>query len=103
MSEETNQQKCEKCIDELMLGLIKKSNEISKGVSLPKAQWVIFYRLQMMLHYYPNPQPQKVCDDEALAIESLKQQHDYSIGELAFIFQLSKSTIHSVLKQAKNS
>jgi hypothetical protein len=103
MREETNQQQCKKCIEKLMLGLIKKSNEIANGVSLPKAQWTIFYRLQMMLHYYPNQQPQKVCNDEVLAIKDLKQQHGYSIGELAFIFQRSKSTIHSVLKQAKNS
>jgi predicted DNA-binding protein (MmcQ/YjbR family) len=62
MSEETTQQQCEKCIDKLMLGLIKKSNEISRGMHLPKAQWITFYRLQMMLHYYPNPQPLTLCN-----------------------------------------
>jgi hypothetical protein len=97
----TKQQQCEKCIDKLMLGLVKKSNEISKGVSLPKKEWMMFYRLQTILNYYPNPQPQQVCNGEAEVINELKEQHGYSIGELAFIFQRSKSTIHAVLKQKK--
>ena len=102
MSEETNQQQFKKCIDELMLGLIQKSNEISKGVSLPKKEWMMFYRLQTILNYYPDPQPKQVCKEEAVAINELKTRHGYSIGELAFIFMRSKATIHAVLKKSSN-
>ena len=102
MSEETNQQQCEKCIEELMLGLVKKSNEISNGASLTKKEWMMFYRLQTILNYYPDPQPKQVCKEEAEAINELKTHHGYSIRELAFIFMRSKATIHAVLKKSDN-
>ena len=102
LSLETKQQQREKCIDKLMLGLVKKSNEISKGVSLPKKEWMMFYRLQTILNYYPDPQPKQVCKEESEAINELKTHHGYSIGELAFIFMRSKATIHAVLKKSSN-
>ena len=83
-----------------MEGLRQKSDEISEGVSLKKSEWKMFYRLNNILYYYPDPQPKQVCPDEAQEIISLKEQHKYSIGDLAFIFQRSKSTIHQVLKQS---
>ena len=99
MSKETE---CEKCKNALMKGLYDKSNEISEGVSLPKAQWSMFYRLQTILCYYPDPQPKQVCKAEAETINILKNHHGYSIGELAFIFMRSKATIHAVLKKSSN-
>jgi hypothetical protein len=51
------------------------------------------------LHYYPDPQPPQVGDDEALAIEDLKEHHGYSVGDLAFIFIRSKATIPEVLNR----
>lgn len=98
---ECNDQKKQECKEELMKGIVAKSNEIMDGVLLTKAEWKMFYRLQIILCYYPDPQPQQVCNDEAEAITDLKEQHKYSIGELAFIFQRSKSTINAVLKQPK--
>jgi hypothetical protein len=99
--ETTKESQCKKCVEELLSGLVAKSNEISEGVALTKAEWKMFFRLQMILHYYPDPQPERVGKDEASEISVLKEHHDYSIGELAFIFQRSKSTIHAVLKQSK--
>jgi len=99
--ETTKESQCKKCVEELLSGLVAKSNEITEGVSLSKKEWMMFYRLQMILHYYPSPQPERVGDDEALTINDLKEQHGYSIGELAFIFQRSKSTIHGVLNGKK--
>jgi hypothetical protein len=51
-----------------MNGLYTKSEEITKDVFLSKKEWMMFYRLQTILNYYPEPKPQQVCDGEAEAI-----------------------------------
>ena len=102
MTKETIYSKCEKrqaCIEELMQGLVNKSFEITDGVSLTNAEWKMYYRLRAILHYYPDPQPERVGDDEALAIKDLKEHHGYSIGDLAFIFIRSKAKIHELLNR----
>jgi hypothetical protein len=102
MTKEAIYSKCERrkaCIDELMQGLLDMSFEITDGVSLTNNEWKIYYRLRAILHYYPDPQPPQVGDDEALAIEDLKEHHGYSVGDLAFIFIRSKATIPEVLNR----
>ena len=89
--------------DQLMSDLITKSNELMKEVKLPKKEWLAFYRLQTMFHYYPASQPKTVCKAEAESIRELKRHHDYSMRELAFIFQRSPATILKVLKEANIS
>jgi hypothetical protein len=86
-------------IEKTMLDLLKKSHEITEGVRLPDKEWKMFYRLQMVLCYFPKEQPFHITDDEADEIVTLQKAHKFSIENLAFIFQRSKQTIFEVLKK----
>lgn len=88
-----------KAIEKTMSDLLQKSVDITEGVRLPAKEWRAFYRLQMVLYYFPQEQPFHVSDQEAEAILDLRQVHKYSITDLAFIFQRSKQTIFEVLKK----
>jgi hypothetical protein len=88
-------------IEKTMLDLLEKSDEVSNGVRLPAKEWKMFYRLQMVLAYFPKEQPFHITNQEAEAILDLRTRHNFSIADLAFIFQRSKQTIFEVLK--KNS
>jgi hypothetical protein len=66
---------------------------------LTSKEWKMFYRLHMILHYFPNPQPNQIGKDEAIEILAKQKAHGYSVGDLAFIFMRSKSTIHEFLKE----
>jgi hypothetical protein len=87
-------------IEKTMLDLLKKSDEVSNGVRLPAKEWKMFYRLQMVLAYFPKEQPFHITDQEAEAILDLRTRHNYSIADLAFIFQRSTQTIFKILKDA---
>ncbi len=82
-----------------MIDLLEKSAEITEGVALTPKEWLAFYRLRTVFHYFPDPQPRHVGEEEAEEIKSLQKQHNYSVGDLAFIFLRSKSTIDQVLKR----
>ena len=86
-------------IEKIMCDLLKKSDEVSNGVRLPAKEWKMFYRLQMVLAYFPKEQSFHITDQEAEAILDLRTRHNYSITDLAFIFQRSKQTIFEVLKK----
>lgn len=66
---------------------------------LTSKEWKMFYRLQMILHYFPNPQPNQIGKSEAIEILAKQKANGYSVGDLAFIFIRSKSTIHEFLKE----
>ena len=94
--------KCRKekaCFEALRKKLLEKSLELSEGIFLTSSQWKMFYRLQMSLPYFPNPQPRHITDQEAEAILGIKGVHNYSIADLAFIFQRSKASIFECLKK----
>lgn len=95
------EQKCQnkdECIRTFILNLEEKVEEIFEGEELPAPQWRAFYRLIMMLNYYPDEQPKHVTEFEANCIKRLHEAHpSYSIEDLAWIFIRSKSTIHAVL------
>jgi hypothetical protein len=89
------------CYESLRTKLLEKTFEISENVVLTNREWLMYYRLENVLRYFPYQQPLHIDGLEAEAILGIKKTHDYSVGDIAFIFQRSKATIHEFLK--KNS
>ena len=86
-----------KFMKELMLGRFWK---LLEDVKLTPTEWKPIFRLDMNFLHYPNPQPKHVPDYEAKAIRDLHKDYPpYSMGDLAWIFLRSKSTIHDVLNR----
>ena len=86
-----------KFMKELMLGRFWK---LLDDVKLTPAEWKPIFRLNFNFLHYPNPQPKHVPDYEADSIRDLHRDNPvYSIGDLAWIFMRSKSTIHDVLNR----
>ncbi len=84
--------------DVVVLGLFSKIEANIRDIALPPNEWKIYYRIEVILLRYPRDQPQHVEEEEAERIAILRRRHKYSVGDLAFIFNRSKSTIHEVLK-----
>jgi hypothetical protein len=87
------------CFEAFRVKLLEKSLEISEGLRLTNKEWIMFYRLENVLRFFPNPQPCHIEDLEAEAILGIQKTHKFSIGVLAFIFQRSKSAIFELLKK----
>jgi hypothetical protein len=79
--------------------LVEVSNDVSNGLTLTNMEWWLFYRLQHVLSYFPDPQTRNITDDEAESIIGLRGHNGFSIGDLAFIFQRSKASIFECLKK----
>jgi hypothetical protein len=80
--------------------IFERIDESLKDAKVPPNEWKLFYRIKRILVRFPRKQPQHVDDDEAEAIKGLREHHNYSISDLAFIFDKSKVTIHAILKKA---
>ena len=77
--------------------MAKRIDEGLKDIKIPPNEWKIFYRIERIIVRFPCKQPQHISEEEANAIKGLKKHHNYSVRDLAFIFNSSKSTIHEVL------
>jgi len=83
----------------IKLEMARLIDEGLKDVKLPANEWKIYYRIEQIILGFPCNQPQHVNEEEANAIKELKKHHNYSVSDLAFIFNRSKSTIHEVLSR----
>jgi len=77
----------------------KQIDESLKDVKLPADEWKILYRIERIIVRFPSKQPQHINEEEANAIKGLKNHHNYSFSDVAWIFNRSKSTIHEVLNR----
>ncbi len=84
--------------DEIFKEIFSKIDENLKDVTVPADQWKLYYRIEIVLLRFPRDQPNHVEDQEAKRIVELREHHNYSFDDLAFIFNRSKSTIAAVLK-----
>lgn len=68
--------------EELMSKLRMKVSEIFEGEKFTAKEWKPFYRLDMLLHYFPDEQTKQVSRDETEAIRQLHEDHPtYSIED----------------------
>lgn len=86
------------CIEALMSDLINKSFKLTENVTLTPKEWLMYYRVTEMLHYFPDPNHNTYAKKKPKK-SKLREAHGYSVGDLAFIFMRSKATIHEILRK----
>lgn len=92
-----------RCASEVVCDILRQFDGLFKGVELTRDEWLAYFRvLEFLVYSYPNGQTEHVDKFEAEDIKDW-QKKGYSVGDIAFIFRRSKSTIHDVINRSHST